>query len=298
MTQAVFRFAPSPNGRLHLGHAYSALLNQKLAREAGGILLLRIENTDRLRCTPALEAHMLEDLRWLGIAWEGEPRRQSAHSADYEEAVKRLEAMGLAYPAFLSRGEARRLVEDKTAAGGSLPRAWPCDPDGVPHYPGDDRSFGQEERARRIGRGDPYAMRFDMARAMGASDAVRERLCWREEGGGPDGERGDIVADPAAWGDFMLTGRDRSAAYHLACVVDDAIQGITHVVRGRDLYHATSAHRLLQELLGLPAPVYRHHDLILDGDGRKLSKSDADTSLGEMRAAGATPQDIVRMVGL
>ena len=294
MTQAVFRFAPSPNGRLHLGHAYSALLNQQLAREAGGRLLLRIEDTDRVRCTPVLEAHMLEDLRWLGIEWDGEPRRQSEHSADYEEALERLVAMGLAYPAFLSRGEARQLVEHKTADGHS----WPCDPDGVPHYPDDDRSYSAEERDRRMGEGDPFAMRFDMERALALSATLPEQLGWQEEGGGPDGEQGEIIADPMAWGDFMLAGRDRSAAYHLACVVDDAIQGVTHVVRGRDLYHATSAHRLLQELLGLPVPVYCHHDLILDNDGRKLSKSRADTSLGELRAAGATPQVIVRMVGL
>ena len=294
MTQAVFRFAPSPNGRLHLGHAYSALLNQQLAREIGGTLLLRIEDTDRIRCTPALEAHMLEDLHWLGIEWDGEPRRQSEHSADYDETLERLKAMGLAYPAFLSRGEAKRLVEQKTAEGHSSP----CDPDGVPHYPGEERSFSAEERTRRIAAGDPFAMRLDMDRALSASGVAGVALCWQEEGSGPDGEQGEITADPAVWGDFMLTGRDRSAAYHLACVVDDAIQGITHVVRGRDLYHATSAHRLLQELLELPVPLYCHHDLILDSDGRKLSKSRADTSLGELRAAGATPQDIARMVGL
>lgn len=294
MTQAVFRFAPSPNGRLHLGHAYSALLNQRLAREMGGTLLLRIEDTDTVRCTPVLEAHMLEDLRWLGIEWDGEPRRQSEHSADYEEALERLAGMKLVYPAFLSRGEARRLVEEKTAAGHS----WPCDPDGVPHYPGNDRSFSTEECDRRIGDGDPFAMRLDMKRALASSGIIAEELCWQEEGSGPDGEQGQIVADPIAWGDFMLTGRDRSAAYHLACVVDDAIQGVTHVVRGRDLFHATSAHRLLQELLDLPVPVYCHHDLILDSDGHKLSKSRADTSLDELRAAGATPEDIVRMVGL
>ena len=294
MTQAVFRFAPSPNGRLHLGHAYSALLNQQLAREIGGTLLLRIEDTDRIRCTPALEAHMLEDLHWLGIAWDAEPRRQSEHSADYDEALERLKAMGLAYPAFLSRGEAKRLVEQKTAEGHSSP----CDPDGVPHYPGEERSFSAEERTRRIAAGDPFAMRFNMERALASCGVAGEALCWQEEGSGPDGEQGEITADPVAWGDFMLTGRDRSAAYHLACVVDDAIQGITHVVRGRDLYHATSAHRLLQELLELPIPLYCHHDLILDSDGRKLSKSRADTSLGELRAAGATPEDIARMVGL
>lgn len=294
MTQAVFRFAPSPNGRLHLGHAYSALLNQRFAREIGGKLLLRIEDTDRVRCTPALETHMLEDLRWLGIEWDGVPRRQSEHSADYDEALERLEAMGLTYPAFLSRGEARRLVEQKTDAGYS----WPCDPDGVPHYPGEERSFSAEERALRIAAGDPFAMRFDMEKALGSSAVAAQPLCWQEEGSGPDGEQGEIIADPAVWGDFMLTGRDRSAAYHLACVVDDAIQGVTHVVRGRDLFHATSAHRLLQQLLDLPVPLYCHHDLILDSDGRKLSKSRADTSLGELRAAGATPEDIARMIGL
>ena len=295
MTQAVFRFAPSPNGRLHLGHAYSALLNQRLARAIGGKLLLRIENTDTVRCTPVLEARMLDDLRWLGFEWDGEPRRQSEHDTDYAEAVGRLEAMGLAYPAFLSRGEARRLVEQETSQGHS----WPCDPDGVPHYPGgEERLLSEQERARRVAAGDAFAMRFDMERALSLPGLQTERLCWQEECSGPDGEKGEITADPADWGDFMLTGRDRAAAYHLACVVDDAIQGVTHVVRGRDLYHATSAHRLLQELLDLPEPLYCHHDLILDSAGRKLSKSRGDTSIAELRAAGATPGDIARMVGL
>lgn len=293
MTQAVFRFAPSPNGRLHLGHAYSALLNQKLARETGGRLLLRVENTDTVRCSPLLEARMLDDLRWLGVTWEGEPRRQSEHGEDYAEAVERLQALGLAYPAFLSRGEARRLVEEKAAAG----RSWPCDPDGVPHYPGEERLLGEAERDVRIEAGDPFAIRLDMKKALAMCDLPPKQLCWQEEGNGPEGEHGETVADPAAWGDFMLTGKDRSAAYHLACVVDDAIQGITHVVRGRDLFHATSAHRLLQELLGLPVPVYCHHDLILDSDGRKLSKSRADTSIAELRTAGAAPGDIAKMVG-
>ncbi|MCB1386065.1 MAG: tRNA glutamyl-Q(34) synthetase GluQRS [Nitratireductor sp.] len=295
MTQPVFRFAPSPNGRLHLGHAFSALLNQRLARETGGRLLLRVENTDTVRCLPMLERRMLEDLAWLGIEWDEEPRRQSEHGADYQQALDRLGAMGLVYPGFFSRGAARQAVETATARG----RSWPVDPDGVPHYPPEDRDLAEAERQSRLDARAPHTLRLDMEAALdrlSRQDALP--LTWQEEGGGPEGETGEIAADPGQWGDFMLTGRDRSAAYHLACAVDDAAQGISHVVRGRDLFLATSAQRLLQELLGLPQPTYLHHDLILDSDGRKLSKSRSDTSLAELRMAGATPGDIRKMVGL
>lgn len=292
--QPVFRFAPSPNGRLHLGHAYSALINQHMADETGGKLLLRIEDTDTVRCTPVLEQRMLEDLHWLGIRWADNPRRQSDHIATYMDAVDTLAAEGLVYPAFMSRAEVRDHIEHKTARG----IAWPTDPDGAPHYPDIDRHVSDAERRRRMDSGEPHALRLDMRAVRDFLGSRFEQLAWQETGEGPEGQTGEIQADPGAWGDIVLSRKDVPASYHLAVVVDDALQGITHVVRGRDLFWSTSVHRLLQQLLGLPAPVYHHHDLVLDTDGRKLSKSRQDTSLAELRSAGTTRQDIVKMVGL
>ncbi len=294
----ILRFAPSPNGRLHLGHAYSALLNRKMADALGGRLLLRIEDTDIVRCTPVLEQRMLEDLAWLGLQWDGEPRRQSDHLSTYLEAVETLGAEGLVYPAFMSRGEVRAHIEQQTGAGHS----WPCDPDGVPHYPDIDRNLAASERLRRIRAGEPHALRLDMQAALEFLGQSRSApslpMAWHELGAGTDGETGEVTARPQDWGDIVLSRKDVPASYHLAVVIDDALQGITHVVRGRDLFWSTSAHRLLQELLGLPVPLYHHHDLVLDDDGRKLSKSRHDTSLGELRVAGVTPRDIAGMVGL
>lgn len=279
----MFRFAPSPNGALHLGHAYSAILNFEIAREAGGRFLLRMEDIDTERCSPALEAAMLEDLAWLGLSWEAPVRRQSEHFADYRAALEALENEGLVYRAYLSRSDIRRLVEAGEQAGTS----WPRDPDGAPLYPGGPDEEGEE--------GAPYILRLDMARAI---ERVGPDMSWNESGLGPGGETGEIAADPAAWGDVILARRDTPTSYNLSVVVDDALQGVTHVVRGRDLFHATSVHVLLQELLGFPRPHYFHHDLVLADDGRKLSKSNRDTSLQSLRAAGATPGDIRRMIGL
>lgn len=292
----MFRFAPSPNGRLHLGHAFSALLNLKMARQAGGTMLLRIEDTDRTRCTPALEAHMLRDLEWLGFEWDAPPRRQSEHLDTYRQVIDAMQDEGLAYPAFLGRGEMRREVERLEAQSGCQ---WPCDPDGAPHYPGVDREMDPKERALLLDEGKPHAMRLHMSACLthvGLPEAAR--LYWQETGHGPAGETGTVGSEPAHWGDFLLAGRDVGASYHLACVIDDARQGITRVVRGRDLFHSTAAQRLLQEILGYPAPAYCHHDLILDDSGRKLSKSRGDTAIAALREAGATPADIRRMVGL
>ncbi|HWK94154.1 MAG TPA: tRNA glutamyl-Q(34) synthetase GluQRS [Pseudolabrys sp.] len=280
----VFRFAPSPNGYLHLGHALSALLNAEAARAAGGRMLLRIEDIDGARCRPEYEAAIDEDLAWLGVTWEQPVRRQSEHFADYRAALARLEAMGLIYPSFESRAEIASLVAAR--------EPWPRDPDGAPLYPGAAKLMPAHERARRIGAGEPYALRLDMQKALAQ---VTGKLTWSESG---DGATGDIAADPAAWGDVVLARKDTPASYHLAVVVDDALQGVTDIVRGLDLFHATSVHRLLQSLLGLPAPRYRHHRLILDADGRKLSKSTAATALRELRAQGLTPSDIRRRVGL
>jgi glutamyl-Q tRNA(Asp) synthetase len=284
----VFRFAPSPNGYLHLGHALSALLNAEAARAAGGRMLLRIEDIDVTRCRPEFEAAIYEDLAWLGVTWEQPVRRQSEHFADYRAALARLDAMGLVYPSFESRAEIAALVAAREPVLGS----WPRDPDSAPLYPGVAKSMPADERARRIAAGEPYALRLDMAKAVGR---VSGQLTWSESG---DGATGEIGADPAAWGDVVLARKDTPASYHLAVVIDDALQGITDIVRGLDLFHATSVHRLLQTLLGLPAPRYRHHRLVLDAEGRKLSKSTAATALRELRAQGLTPSDIRRRGGL
>ena len=283
MPQPVFRFAPSPNGHLHLGHALSALQNFDMARAAGGRFLLRMEDIDTTRCRPEFEAAIIEDLAWLGIQWEQPVRRQSEHMDDYKAALAKLEAQGLVYPSFESRAEIDKLVAAREAGGG-----WPRDPDGAPLYPGAGKAIAPAERERRMAAGEPYALRLDMAAAL----ARVGPLNWRE------GEEGSILADPAAWGDVVLARKDAPTSYHLSVVVDDALQGVTHVARGRDLYPSTSVHRLLQELLGLPAPFYRHHRLILDSDGRKLAKSNRSTAIRELRAAGTTPSDIRRMTGL
>ena len=283
----VFRFAPSPNGYLHLGHAFSALLNDDLARRAGGSLLLRIEDIDPTRCRREYEEAIDEDLAWLGIAWETPVRRQSEHLADYHAALEKLNAQGLVYPSFESRAEIAKLVAQRQTSG-----AWPRDPDGAPLYPGAAKHLSAAERERRIDTGAPYALRLDMAAAIARTGA----LSWTESGEGPDGESGTIAARPQAWGDVILARKETPTSYHLSVVVDDALQGVTDVVRGEDLFHATSVHRLLQQLLGLPEPGYRHHRLIRDEGGHKLSKSTHATGLRELRAAGAVPADIRRLV--
>ena len=285
----VFRFAPSPNGYLHLGHAFSALLNFDLARRAGGRFLLRIEDIDTVRCRPEFEAAIYEDLSWLGIGWETPVRRQSDHLAEYRDALETLASRGLVYPGFESRAEIARLVAEREAAA-----PWPRDPDGVPLYPGVARLLSPGQRAQGLQSGTAYALRLDMA-------AARRRagdLGWIEAGEGPEGETGRVAARPEAWGDVILGRKETPTSYHLSVVIDDALQGVTEVVRGRDLFWSTSVHRLLQALLGLPQPAYRHHGLILDSGGRKLSKSTEATSLRELRAAGVTPAAIRRRVGL
>jgi glutamyl-Q tRNA(Asp) synthetase len=294
-TVPTFRFAPSPNGHLHLGHALSALLNADLARAAGGRLLVRIEDIDASRCRPQYEAAIHEDLAWLGLAWETPVRRQSEHFAAYRAALDRLDALGVLYPAFESRAEIVRRVAEREREQGT---PWPRDPDGAPLYPGDAKTLPAAERAARIARGDPHVLRLDLAAALARLGPEAERLAWDEQGEGPDGETGRVTARPELWGDVVLARRDVPASYHLAVVVDDAAQGVTDVVRGRDLFAATAVHRLLQTLLGLPAPRYRHHRLLLDADGRKLSKSTGATGLRELRAAGVTPTEICHRVGL
>lgn len=287
--QPVFRFAPSPNGQLHLGHALSAILNHDMAKAAQGRFLLRIEDIDITRCTPEFEAGIIKDLEWLGLDWEKPARRQSDHLDLYREALGALIDRGLVYPAFLTRGAIKAAVVAFEAKG----KSWPRDPDGAPVYPGEERTLSADARQRLLESGNPHAWRLNMAKALAELEAP---LTWQETGAGPDGETGVISADPAAWGDVVLSRSDAPSSYHLAVTIDDALQGITHVVRGKDLFRATAVHRLLQKLLNLPEPVYYHHRLILGPDGRKLSKSNRDTGIAAFRDAGKTPDDIRAMV--
>lgn len=280
------RFAPSPNGRLHLGHAYAAIHAFETAQTMGARFLLRIDDIDTARCTPENERAILDDLAWLGLTWEQPLRRQSEHFADYREAAESLRARGLLYPCFASR---REIVEAVARTRGTA-----CDPDGAPLYPGLYRDAAPKEVARLLAEGHPFALRLDMQRAL---DSVhRSELRYRVFE--PNGGTSERVAQPERWGDAVIVRKDTPASYHLATVVDDAVQGITHVVRGRDLEAATDLHVLLQRLTGLPSPAYHHHRLILDDSGRKLSKSAGDMSLAALRAEGATPQDIRQMVGI
>ena len=285
MTQPVFRFAPSPNGQLHLGHAYSALLNARMANESEGRFLLRMEDIDTARCTPQLEQGIYDDLSWLGLKWEQPVRRQSEHFSEYRNALTKLADKGLVYPAFLSRTEVREQICEAHAKG----EDWPSDPDGTPLYPQSERKLSEKEQTERIVSGAPYAWRLDMDKAIAAAS---EPLFWNESGIGPNGETGRLPVNPAQWGDVVIARKDTPTSYHLSVVVDDALQGITHIVRGRDLFHATSVHRLLQKLLDLPEPLYHHHDLVLGDDGLKLAKSRKDTALSSLREQGFTPADI------
>lgn len=263
------------------------MLNGEAAKASGGRLLLRIEDIDGTRCRPEFETAIHEDLAWLGLRFDPVVRLQSAQVDAYREALDRLDRMGLIYPSFDSRADIARVVADCESGGAR----WPRDPDGVPLYPGTDRAMPFAERDRRIRSGLPYSLRLDMALALQRVS----HLTWQENGQ-EDGQQ--IVADPAAWGDVVLARKDAPVGYHLAVTVDDAVQGVTHVVRGLDLYHATSIHRLLQALLGLPEPAYHHHRLILDEAGHKLSKSTQATGLRELRAAGKTRAGIYAMIGL
>ncbi len=286
----VFRFAPSPNGYLHLGHALSAILNYEAALKSGGRFLLRIEDIDTTRCRPECEAAIYEDLAWLGLGWEQPVRRQSEHLDDYRAAIDRLSDAGLLYPAFESRAELARLVAARERAS-----PWPRDPDGAPLYPGEAKKLTAAEREHLVEKGAPFALRLDLNAALARLSAP---LTWHDDGRGPTGETGRIAARPEAWGDVILARKETPTSYHLSVIVDDALQGITHVVRGEDLFWSTSVHRLLQELLGLPAPRYCHHRLIRDAAGRKLAKSTHSTALRELRAAGVTPVEVRARLGL
>ncbi len=288
----VTRFAPSPNGDLHLGHALSAITGFDLARRHGGRFILRIEDIDVQRTREAHVANILEDLRWLGLTWDEPVVRQSTRFDAYKAAAANLRERGLLYPCFATRTEIENAVAFSPTG---------VDPDGAPLYPGLCKGFAEEEIERRMTAGEPACLRLDMDRALAAASARLRGspLTFHEWNGDVAVPPQVVPADPARWGDAIIVRKDTPSSYHLAVVVDDAAQGITHVVRGKDLYEATHVHRLLQVLLDLPAPVaYHHHHLMLDPAGRKLSKSLRNTSLRDLRADGASPADIRRLVGL
>ncbi|MEM8794949.1 MAG: tRNA glutamyl-Q(34) synthetase GluQRS [Pseudomonadota bacterium] len=266
-SQIRLRFAPSPNGYLHLGHAYSALVNDALVRALGGVLLIRMEDIDLERCKPHFETAIMQDLEWLGVRFDSDILRQSDRFDAYGETIAALWAMDLVYPAFWSRAQIKAFVNDKND--------WPRDPDGSPFYPGPERTWSRTEKESEIRSGKPFSWRLDI-------DAAIRRTGLKEA---------DI------WGDVVLARKDTPASYHLSVVVDDAFQNITHIVRGQDLAPAASLHSLLQTLLELPTPRLAHHRLILDDEGRKLSKSDGSTALYHLRDEGAGVEDIKRMIG-
>ncbi|HXF55603.1 MAG TPA: tRNA glutamyl-Q(34) synthetase GluQRS [Hyphomicrobiaceae bacterium] len=284
----VFRFAPSPNGELHLGHALSALVGADMAKRFGGRFLVRIEDIDTRRCRPEYIKHILEDLAWLGIQWEEPVLRQSEQFPVYIEAARQLEATGVLYPCYATRTE--------IAAAGRGGEG--VDPDGVPLYPGRDKVLSACEAARRRSSGAPFALRLDMARALDLAGSVLKGRPLTFIELDAQGTPREVPAEPARWGDAIIVRKDVPASYHLAVVVDDARQGVSHVTRGLDLYPATGLHRLLQVLLGLPEPVYHHHRLVTDERGRKLAKSAHDTSLRSLRSQGWTLQRVREWLGL
>lgn len=275
----VTRFAPSPTGLLHLGHAYAALFAFQAARREGGRFLLRIEDIDATRCRPEHEAAILEDLAWIGLDWDGAVRRQSEHMADYAAALRRLEALGVLYPCFCTRKD----IAAEIARAGAAPHG----PDG-PLYPGLCRALPRDEAAERVAGGAAYALRLDVAKAA----AMTGPLAWTDRGAGA------IAADPASLGDVVLARKETPTSYHLAVTLDDHLQGVTLVTRGRDLFHATHVHRLLQGLLGLDVPTWHHHELVRGPEGQRLAKSAGAPSLRALRNQGVTPAEIRQRLGL
>lgn len=274
----ISRFAPSPTGRLHLGHAFSALAAHDFARARGGQFLLRIEDIDPTRCRPEHVAGIIEDLRWLGIDWDGEPVFQSRRLPLYARALDRLNAAGLVYPCFCTRTR----IAAEIAASAAAPHGAGRGPDGTALYPGICRHLAESERAARIAAGEAHAWRLDIARATIAAAP----LTWR------DATAGDVVATPEVHRDVVLARKDAPTSYHLAVTVDDADQGVTDVVRAQDLFAATHVHRLLQALLGLPTPRYHHHELLLDEKGERLAKRAGSPTLASMRAEGVDAAEL------
>lgn len=272
------RFAPSPTGFLHLGHIHSCLFAVNAAKAANGQFLLRIEDIDPNRCRPEYEVLLKEDLGWLGFSWEEPVRRQSEHMDDYAAALERLAALGVTYPCFCSRKD----IADEIARAGNAPHLVAVGPEG-PLYPGICRKLPADAVATRVAAGEPHAIRLDVAKAA----ALTGPLSWH------DRARGVIAADTGLLGDIVLARRDVRTSYHLSVTVDDAIQGVTLVTRGEDLFHATHVHRLLQALLSLPVPDYHHHGLLLNDRGERLSKRDGATGVRTLRAQGVSAADIL-----
>lgn len=279
-SQPVFRFAPSPNGRIHLGHAYSALFTAEAAKATGGVMLLRIEDTDIERCKPEFEAGIVEDLQWLGLSWPEPVMRQSERFPIYAAAADRLRALGLLFPCFCTRHDVASATKG-------------VDPDGAPIYPGTCRHLSSEDVAERMAGGEPVQTRIDMAKATALAGPVTVTLAQPTPLDRPQIRH----ALPERWGDVVLQRKGTPTSYHLSVVIDDSAQGVTNVTRGRDLEAATDIHALLQLLLGLPPPIYTFHRLILGEDGRKLSKSRGSPTLEELRRAGWTPTRIREELG-
>lgn len=287
----LLRFAPSPNGRLHLGHAFSALLNDAVARQLGGCWLLRIEDIDVARATAANVAGIAEDLAWLGLAWPRPPRKQSEHLDEYRAGAERLRRQGLLYPCFCSRTDIAAAVAAREAADG---RPLARDPDGAPLYPGTCRHLPADEVASRVASGEPHALRLNMAAAL----AGIVPLSWTSFDPNGGGEESAVAARPERWGDAVVVRKDVPTSYHLSVVLDDARQGITHIVRGLDLEAATDIHAVLAARLGIPLPRYHHHRLLTDPAGAKLSKSRSSASLRDLREAGESAASVRARLGL
>lgn len=285
MDRHVTRFAPSPTGPLHLGHALAAFTAHELARASGGRFLLRFEDIDGSRCRPQFEAAILADLAWLGLQWDGPVLRQSERMDHYRSRLDELRGRGLLYPCFCTRSD----IAAEIARMASAPQG----PEGA-LYPGTCRVLSAAEREERMAAGESYAWRLDVAAAVAALGG--QKLGFEERGRGPAGERGVIAVEPALYGDVVLGRKDLGVSYHLAVVLDDHAQGVTLVSRGEDLFAAAHVQRLLQALFGLPAPLYHHHRLVCDESGRRLAKRDRDHALGALRAAGVTAADLRRML--
>ncbi|HWQ87713.1 tRNA glutamyl-Q(34) synthetase GluQRS [Brevundimonas sp.] len=277
------RFAPSPTGRLHRGHAFSALTAWTAARAAGGRFLLRIEDIDPTRCRPEFEAAILDDLAWLGLDWEQPVRRQSDHLTDYAGVVDVLDRRDLLYRCFRTRKDVLDAIGDAPHGPAEAARPGP--------HPG-------EEEAAFLAEGRPFAWRLSLDRARDLlGGRAWDALAFVEEGRGPDGERGLIRARPETAGDVVLARKDAGTAYHVAVTHDDALQGVTHVVRGEDLFEATHIHVLIQTLMGWPTPVYRHHRLLVGEDGRRYAKRDRSVTLAELRTGGLGPETLRAELG-
>jgi glutamyl-Q tRNA(Asp) synthetase len=276
--KTITRFAPSPTGLLHLGHAHSALFGWTAARDRGGLFLLRIEDIDPGRCRPEFERQLMEDLSWLGLTWPMPVRRQSDHLDDYRAALDHLADLGVTYPCFCTRKE----IEEEIANAGHAPHG----PDGA-LYPGTCRRLSEDERSARSAAGQAFAIRLDVARAS----ALAGSLSWH------DIAAGQIDATRKILGDVVLARKDVPTSYHLSVTVDDALQGVTLVTRGKDLFHATHLHRLLQALLGYPTPDYHHHGLLTNDRGERLAKRDKAVSIRALLEAGKTPAEVRAMAG-